>query len=125
MTAESRGGITFEATELLRESPWYSMHPVDLWEQFVKEMRDLEYEEYREAPPATDIFATFKGWVVGRYSVALTRGEVTDALGEEWQVVGGKICDVELHHLVWKTPASRRTRRRVERRASLDRSPAL
>ena len=50
-------------------------------------------EDGSEVPPATDIFAAFKGWAVGRYSVVLTRGEVLDALGEEWQEVDGKICD--------------------------------
>ena len=96
MAAESYVGMPSRATELLRESP---SHPA---------------EDCSEAPPATDIFATFKGWAVGRYSVVLTRGEVLDALSEEWQVVGGKICDAELHYLVWKMPASRRRRRRVE-----------
>ena len=55
-----------------------------------------------------------KGWAVGRYSVVLTRGEVLDALGEEWQVDGGKICDVEFNYLIWKVPASRRRRRRAD-----------
>ena len=90
------------------------MHPADLWQQFLEEMCSRDYEDCSEVPPATDIFAAFKGWAAGRYSVALTRGEVIDALGEEWQVVNGKICDVELHNLVWKMPASRRRRRRVE-----------
>ena len=103
------------APELLRESPWRSStDPADLWQQFLEEMCSRDYEDSSEAPPATDIFAAFKGWAVGRYSVALTRGEVLDALGDECQVVGGKICDAELHYLVWKMPASRRRRRRVE-----------
>ena len=114
MAAESYVGMPSRATELLRESPWYSMHPADLWQQFVEEMCGRDYEDSCEVPLATDIFAAFKGWAAGRYSVALTRGEVIDALGEEWQVVDGKICDVELHNLVWKMPASRRRRRRVE-----------
>ena len=114
MAAESYVGMPSRATELLRESPWYGAKPADLWQQFLEEMCSRDYEDCSEAPPATDIFAAFKGWVVGRYSVVLTRGEVLDALGEEWQVVGGKICDAELHYLVWKTPASRRRRRRTD-----------
>ena len=114
MAAESYVGMPSRATELLRESPWYGAHPADLWQQFLEEMCSRDYEDCSEAPPATDIFAAFKGWVVGRYSVVLTRGEVLDALGEEWQVVGGKICDAELHYLVWKTSASRRRRRRTD-----------
>ena len=114
MAAESYVGMPSRATELLRESPWYSMHPADLWQQFVEEMCGREYEDSCDVPPATDIYAAFKGWAAGRYSVALTRGEVIDALGEEWQVVDGKICDVELHNLVWKMPASRRRRRRTD-----------
>ena len=113
MAAESYVGMPSRATELLRESPWYSMHPADLWQQFLEEMCSRDYEDCSEVPPATDIFAAFKGWAAGRYSVALTRGEVLDALGEEWQEVDGKICDAELHYLVWKVPASRRRRRRT------------
>ena len=100
--------------ELLRDSAWFR-HPSDLWAEFLSEMCGSDYEyPFVEVPSAAEIIAGFKGWAVGRYNVVLTRGEVIDALGEEWRTVGGKICDAELHYLVWKMPASRRRRRRAE-----------
>ena len=100
--------------ELLRDSACFR-HPSELWVEFLSEMCGSDYEyPLLEVPSAAEIIAGFKGWAVGRYNVVLTRGEVIDALGEEWQTVGGKICDAELHYLVWKMPAMRCRRRRGE-----------
>ena len=97
--------------ELLRDSCF--RHPSELWVEFLSEMCGSDYEyPLLEVPSAAEIMAGFKGWAAGRYNVVLTRGEVIDALDEEWQTVGGKICDAELHYLVWKMPS--RKRRRAE-----------
>ena len=108
--------------------PRYSMHPADLWQQFVEEMCSRDYEDCSEVPPATDIFAAFKGWAAGRYSVALTRGEVLDALGRG--VAGGRRQNLRRRAPLPRLEGARQPpqtpshRLSSEKRASLDISPA-
>ena len=105
MAAESQPK---RAPELLRDSAWLHKHPSDLWNEFLDEMcaRDCEVS-YAPKPSGDEILAAFRGWVVGRYSVALTRGEVW---GEDWFLRERGICDIEAHFLVWKTPSRKRPR---------------
>ena len=108
MAAESQPK---RAPVLLRDSAWLHKRPSDLWNEFLDEMCARDYEvSYAPKPSASEILAAFRGWVVGRYSVTLTRGEVLDARGEDWFQRDCGVCDAEAHFLVWKTPSRKRPR---------------